>query len=159
MKNDGLLLMALPVNGTLAELRDCLTHAELELCGGVAARIDPFTDLQQAGRLLQATGFKLPVVDREEVIVRYDDIYGLINDLRAMGMTSGLNSANYRRPHRDLFRRANELYQDNYSDSDGRIRASFCYANMTAWTPHESQQKPLKPGSADISLAMHLKTK
>ncbi len=159
MKNDGLLLMALPVNGTLAELRDCLTRAELELCGGAAARIDPFIDLQQAGFLLQATGFKLPVVDREEVVVHYDDIYALIKDLRAMGKTSGLNSANFRRPHRNLFGRANELYQENYSDRDGRIRASFCYANMTAWTPHESQQEPLKPGSADISLARHLKSK
>lgn len=159
MKSDGLLMMALPVNGTLAELRDCLTRAELDLSGGAAARIDLFIDLQQAGQLLQATGFKLPVIDREEVIVRYDDIYGLINDLRAMGMTSGLHSANSHPAHHDLFRRANELYQENYADSDGRIRASFCYANMTAWTPHESQQQPLKPGSADISLAAHLKTK
>ena len=157
LKSDGLLLIALPVNGTLNELRDSLTRAELELCGGAAMRVDAFVDIQQAGGLLQSAGFKLPVVDREEVIVRYNDIYALIDDLRAMGMTSALKQNVNRQPHRNLFRRANELYKEYYSDGDGRIRASFNYVNLTAWTPHENQQKPLKPGSAQTSLAKHLK--
>jgi hypothetical protein len=159
MNKDGLLLIALPVQGTLIELRDSLTRAELELSGGAASRIDPFIDIQQAGKLLQSTGFKLPVVDREEITVRYDDAFALINDLRAMGMTSALNTGDYRMPPRDLFKRANELYKQNHCDEDGRIRASFCFACLTAWSPHENQQQPLKPGSAKVSLASHLKSK
>jgi hypothetical protein len=159
LKSDGLLLIALPISGTLNELRDSLTRAELELSEGATIRIDSFIDIQQAGSLLQSVGFKLPVVDREEVIVRYDDIYALISDLRAMGMTSALKLDNTRQPHRELFKRANELYQENHADGDGRIRVSFNYANLTAWAPHENQQKPLKPGSARTSLAKHLKFK
>ncbi len=159
LKNDGLLFIALPISGTLNELRDCLTRAELELSEGAAIRIDSFIDIQQAGNLLQSAGLKLPVVDREEVIVRYDDLYSLIGDLRAMGMTSALKLGTTRQPHRELFKRANELYQEYYADGDGRIRASFNYANLSAWAPHENQQKPLKPGSARTSLAKHLKAK
>ena len=156
MKEDGFLMMVLPARGTLAELRDCLMRAELELTNGAASRIDPFITLQQAGILLQSTGFKLPVVDREDVTVRYDDVFALIDDLRAMGVTSALNHSNYRRAHRNLFRRTNELYQENYSDGDGRIRASFCFAYLAGWSAHENQQTPLKPGSAKASLKEHL---
>jgi len=159
MKSDGLLLVALPIAGTLHELRDCLTRAELELSEGAAMRVDTFIDIQQAGSLLQSAGFKLPVVDREALVVRYDDMFALIRDLRAMGMTSALSVASTRQPHRELFKRANELYLENHADGDGRIRASFNYANLTAWTPHENQQIPLKPGSATTPLAKHLKAK
>lgn len=105
------------------------------------------------------TGFKLPVVDREDIIVRYDDLFALIRDLRSMGMTSALHNDGDNGAHRNLFKRADELYKKNFSDGDGRIRASFCYSCLTAWSPHENQQKPLRPGSAKYSLAEHLKSK
>ncbi len=159
MKADGLVMIALPVKGTLNELRDCLARAELELTGGAASRVDPFIDLQQAGTLLQTTGFKLPVVDREDIVVRYDNLFRLVADLRLMGATSALNLAHQRPAHRHLFKRADELYRQLYSDADGRIRASFCLAYLTGWAPHQNQQQPLKPGSAKISLAKHLKLK
>lgn len=158
MKKDGLLLVALPAKGTLFELQDCLTRAELELCGGAGNRVDQFIELQQAGTLLQSSGFKLPVIDQEKVTVRYDDMYGLIRDLRAMGATSAIKRIGNRRTHPYLFKLANEIYTDNYSDADGRVRASFCIAYLTAWSPHENQQKPLKPGSAKISMASILKS-
>ncbi len=157
MKKDGLLLIALPVKGTLAELNTCLTLAELEARDGATMRVDPFIDLQQAGSLLQQTGFSLPVIDREEIIVRYDDMFALISDLRAMGSTSALVWNQARHAGRNLFKRANEIYLEKFSDADGRIRASFCFAFLTAWSPHEDQPKPLKPGSAQISLAKHFK--
>ncbi|MCF6320898.1 MAG: SAM-dependent methyltransferase [Rhizobiaceae bacterium] len=156
MKKDGLLMMALPVSGTLKELRECLVEAELELTGGAALRVNPFIDLQQAGSLIQSAGFKLPVVDREDFIVRYDNLFSLIRDLRAMGVTSVLEYESSYRTHRQLFHRADELYRQKYCDEDGRIRASFCLAYMTGWAPHEDQQKPLKPGSAKFSLARGL---
>ena len=31
---------------------------------------------------------------------------------------------------------------------DGRVRATFEIVWLSGWAPHESQQKPLKPGSA-----------
>lgn len=154
MKADGLFLAAMPMQGTLKELQDSLTRAELELTHGAAMRVDRFVDMQQAGLFLQQAGFALPVVDKQDFVVRYDDMFALIRDLRAMGATSVLSESV--RAHRDLFKRANELYLKNHCDEDGRVRASFNIAYMTAWVPHESQQQPLKPGSASVSLANYL---
>ena len=157
MKSDGLLLVALPLQGTLRELNDCLTRAELELTDGAAMRVDKFVSLQQAGGFLQQAGFALPVVDREDICVRYDNMFALIDDLRAMGVTSLFAENDIVRTHRELFKRADFLYRENYSDSDERIRASFCIGYLTGWVPHESQQKPLRPGSAVKSLADQLR--
>ncbi len=159
MKKDGLLMVALPVSGTLKELRDCLYEAEIEMTGGAASRVYPFIDLQQAGSLMQSAGFNLPVVDREDHIVRYDSLFALIRDLRAMGTTFAWQSENVVGTHRRLFQRADEIYRQKYSDGDGRIRASFCLAYLTGWAPHEDQQKPLAPGSAKYSLARSLALK
>ncbi len=153
MSADGLFLAALPGRGTLAELSDCLRCAELELSDGAAMRVDQFTDVQTAGSLLQNAGFALPVVDVEEVVVRYDNMFDLINDLKAMGAGLHYQNGEQRPAHRKLFKRAAEIYREKYSDRDKRIRATFTTVYLTGWVPHESQQQPAKPGSADISLA------
>jgi hypothetical protein len=49
------------------------------------------------------------------------------------------------------------IYAERYSDPDGRIRASFNLLHLTGWAPHESQQQPLKPGSAEVNLAEALR--
>ena len=41
---------------------------------------------------------------------------------------------------------------------DGRLRATFEIAWLSGWTPHESQPKPLRPGSAKVRLADALGT-
>ena len=42
---------------------------------------------------------------------------------------------------------------------DGRIRATFEIVWLSGWAPHESQQKPLRPGSAAHRLADALGTR
>ncbi|MCR9139567.1 MAG: class I SAM-dependent methyltransferase [Alphaproteobacteria bacterium] len=150
---DGLLLAALPGTGTLAELRDSLLQAETDLTGGVSPRVMPFADVRDCGALLQRAGFALPVVDRESYTVRYDTMFDLMKDLRAMGMTNPLMARSRKPATRALFSQAAQTYSERYSDPDGRIRATFQILYLSGWAPHESQQKPLKPGSADISLA------
>lgn len=143
---DCLFLATLPAAGTLAQLSQCIGTAEAEITGNLTMRIDPFPQVREAGSLLQNSGFALPVTDAEEFVVRYDTLRTLIDELRDMGAT---NSSTLSRPlPKQVFKRASELYQQNFSDSDGRIRADFHFVFMTGWTPHESQQKPLKPGSA-----------
>ena len=46
-----------------------------------------------------------------------------------------------------------------FADADGRLRATFEIVWLSGWAPHESQQKPLKPGSAAQRLADALGTK
>lgn len=154
---DGLLLASLFGGETLHELRLSLIEAESELTGGAGPRVSPFADLQDIAGLLQRAGFALPAADRDVVTVRYAEPMRLLADLRAMGETSALRERNPRSLSRRTLTRAFEIYGERYSE-DGRVRATFEILTATGWSPHESQQKPLKPGSAKMRLADALKT-
>lgn len=154
LQPDGLFAANLIAGTSLHELRESLLVAETELTGGAAPRVLPFIDVQQMGSLLQRAGFALPVVDMDSLTVRYDNIFGLIKDLRAMGATNCLVQAAHNKPlTRSIIARAAEVYQEKFSHEDGRITAQFDIMNVIGWSPHESQQKPLKPGSAEHNLA------
>lgn len=155
---DGLFLAAVPASGTLEELRQSLLQAETELRGGAAPRIVPFADVRDYGALLQRAGFALPVADADTLTVRYDTMFALMRDLRAMGMTNALSARSGRPLARDVFMRAAAIYAERFRDPDGRIRATFAMVYLSGWAPHESQQKPLRPGSARMRLADALKT-
>lgn len=157
LKPDGLFLAAIAGGDTLAQLRESLLVAETELYGGASPRVAPFTDIRDAGALLQRAGFALPVADIEPVTVRYASMFDLMRDLRAMGATSTLLSRSRRPATRELFARAAEIYAERFADPDGRVRATFAFVWMSGWAPHASQQQPLKPGSAKVSLAKVLK--
>lgn len=156
---DGLFLAAIPATGTLFELRQSLIEAETELIGGASARVAPFADVRDYGGLLQRAGFALPVADAETLTVRYDTMFELIADLRGMGMTNPLVDRSRVPARRALFQRAAAIYQDRFADPDGRIRATFAIVYLSGWAPHESQQRPLKPGSAKTRLADALNTR
>jgi SAM-dependent methyltransferase len=153
LRPDGLMIAAFPGGDTLTELRDVLIRAESEIRGAAGLRVFPMIDVRAAGQLLQRAGFALPVADSEKITVRYDDVFALIRDLRAMGATA----APLIRPGqpgltRAILLRAAELYAADHADADGRIRATFEIIWLSGWAPHASQQKPLKPGSATMRL-------
>lgn len=156
LKPDGLFLGCMAGAGTLAELREALLAAETELSGGASPRVFPFADLRDTGALLQRAGFALPVADLETVTVRYDTMFGLMRDLRAMGAANSLAARSRRPAPRALFMRAAEIYAERFSDPDGRVRATFSTIWLSGWAPHASQQKPAKRGSATVSLARAL---
>lgn len=158
LKPDGLMLAALFGGETLNELRLSLIEAESELTGGAGPRVAPFADLQDVAALLQRAGFALPAADRDVIIVRYGEPMRLLADLRAMGETAALRERSPRTLSRRILARAFEIYRTRFSDPDGRVRATFEILTATGWSPHESQQKPLKPGSAKARLADALNT-
>ena len=153
LRPDGLFIAAFLGGDTLFELRSALMDAEIELLGGASPRVLPAVSVRDAGALLQRAGFALPVTDRDVLTVRYDTIFDLMRDLRAMGATNCLVDRRSAPTPRTVFLRAGELYAERYADPDGRIRATFEVISMSGWAPHESQQQPLKPGSAKMRLA------
>jgi SAM-dependent methyltransferase len=155
---DGLFLGAIVGGGSLMELRAALGEAEAEVTGGASPRVAPFADVRDMGGLLQRAGFALPVADSEPLTVRYAGLFALMADLRAMGATNALVERLRRPTGRRIFLRAAEIYAERFSDPDGRIRATFEVIFLSGWAPHESQQKPLAPGSARMRLADALKT-
>src|SRR5262249_134060 len=105
------------------------------------------------GALLQRAGFALPVTDTDRLVVRYDNAFGLMRDLRRMGATNVLVERRRAPLRRATLLRMAEIYPDRFPDAAGRIRATFDILWLSGWAPHESQQKPLRPGSAKASLA------
>jgi SAM-dependent methyltransferase len=158
LKPDGLFLGGLLGGQSLHELRAALAAAEAELHGGVSPRVAPFAEVRDMGGLLQRAGFALPVADSEPLTVRYANLYGLMADLRAMGAANPLHARLRRPTTRGFFWRAAQIYAERFADPDGRIRATFDLIFLSGWAPHESQQKPLRPGSAKMRLADALGT-
>lgn len=157
LKPDGLFLAALLGGETLKELREAWILAEEELFGGASPRVAPFADVRELGRLLQRAGFALPVADSDVVHVTYESPVALMRDLKAMAASNMLIERRRTPVSRRLLFRAAEVYQERFGLPDGRIPATFEIITLTGWVPHESQQKPLAPGSAQVRLADVLK--
>ena len=99
------------------------------------------------------------MTDVDPLIVRYDHMFALMHELRAMGATNALVDRARRPLRRAILLRAAEVYAELFSDADGRVRATFEIIWLSGWAPHESQQQPLRPGSARMRLADALQTK
>lgn len=153
LRPDGLFVGAIFGGATLTELRQCLLAAESELTDGASMRVSPFADAIDAAGLLQRAGFALPVADVDRVKVRYAHPIKLLQDLRAMGETSVLLDRSRKPLSRKVLFRAMELYVERFAEADGKVPATFEIVSVTGWAPHESQQKPLRPGSAKMRLA------
>ena len=141
------------VGATLTELRQSLMTAEAELTGGAGRRVSPSPAPNDAASLLQRAGFALPVADVDRVTVRYAHPLKLMGDLRQMGETQVAAERHPRKLTRAVLGRACEIYAERFGDPDGRVPATFELITLTGWAPHESQQKPLRPGSAQMRLA------
>ena len=150
---DGLFLASVLGGDTLVELRDVLSAAEMEVTGGLSPRVSPFADIPDLGGLLQRAGFALPVVDSDVLTVTYDNLFALMADLKGMGESNAVLERHKLPTRRGVLMRAAEIYQERFADGDGRIPATFRILTMTGWAPDASQQKPLRPGSAQSRLA------
>lgn len=158
LRPDGLLLVSLLGGDSLCELRHALMTAEIEEEGGASPRVSPFADARQLGALLQRAGFAMPVVDTDRIVATYPDAFALMRELRAMGESNALAERRRGFTRRATLARAAAIYAETFGRPDGRIPASFEIVTLTGWAPHESQPKPVRPGSARARLADALGT-
>lgn len=158
LKPDGLLLVVCLGGETLQELRAALGQAEIEVTGGLSPRIAPMAELRDMGGLLQRAGLALPVADLVSLKAEYRDIWHLMHDLRQMGETNALSARLKQPTKRAVFDTAQRIYADHFASASGRLVATFELICLTGWSPDDSQQKPLRPGSAQMRLADALKT-
>ena len=159
LKPDGLLLATLFGSNTLQQLRTALYQAETQLESEFNTRLSPLPDVRDLGNLMLRAGFALPVVDLDTITVSYSDPLRLLRDLRGMGETNANNGRRLHFSRRTTILRACEIYLKTFTDADGRIPATFEILTLTGWSPSQNQQKPLKPGTAQIPLADALATK
>lgn len=155
LKPDGLFIAALPGGETLASLRSALATAEAEITGGLSPRILPMAEIRDLGGLLSRAGLALPVADMLTQLVSYRNTLHLMQELRAMGEGNALDGRLRHTTRPSILRRAAEIHDRLHPDPDqaGRILARFDLIFLTGWSPDASQPKPLRPGSAKMSLA------
>ncbi|HVP84370.1 MAG TPA: methyltransferase domain-containing protein, partial [Rhizomicrobium sp.] len=159
LKPDGLFMAALFGGETLHELREAFASGESETVGGASPHVAPFADVRDLGGLLQRAGFALPVADVERTTVRYRSFDNLVADLRALGETNALAERSRKILRKDTLAAAIAHYKTHHADAEGRIGATFDVIYLSGWSPHESQQKPLPPGSAKMRLEDALKSR
>ncbi|WP_411956721.1 SAM-dependent methyltransferase [Paracoccus homiensis] len=155
LREDGLFIAACFGGQTLHEARAALAQAEAEVTGGLSPRILPMGEIRDLGGLLHRAGLALPVADLVSQRASYRDLLHLARDLRAMGEGNAI-AARLRRPtRREVLARAAAIYAEAHPDRDdpSRIAATFDLVFLTGWAPSDTQQKPLRPGSARKSLA------
>jgi len=157
LSEDGLLLVLMFGGQTLHELRSALATAETRISGGLSPRIAPMGEVRDLGALLQRAGFALPVADVVPLTAKYRDLLHLMRELRGMGETNAMSQRRRTLAPRRLFQEAETIYRDTFVDPDGRLPATFELICLTGWSPSDSQQKPLRPGSAKARLADALK--
>ena len=142
----------------LTELRTALLEAEAEMAGGASPRVAPFADVRDYGALLQRAGFALPVADAEILTLTYPSPRELMREVRALGGGNVLLARSKTPLPRRTLARAEAIYYARHSMPDGTVSATFEIVYLSGWSPHESQQQPLQPGSAAHRLADALGT-
>lgn len=153
LKPDGLCLVVLPGGRSLQELRAALAEAEASVTGGLSPRVVPMGEIRDLGALMQRAGFALPVADSIVQTVEYRSFPTLLSDLRAAGETNALDGRLRRFTRRSVLAEAARIYESSYGAPEGRLAATAELVVLTGWAPHESQQQPLRPGSARARLA------
>lgn len=148
LRPDGLFLGFSLGGQTLHELRAALAEAEATVTGGLSPRVLPMGEIRDLGALLQRAGLNLPVADSFTKTASYRDAFHLMHDLRAMGEGNALAARQRHPTRRAVLAEAARRYHEAYALPDGRVSASFEVICLTGWAPHDSQQKPLRPGSA-----------
>lgn len=152
LKPDGLFIGAALGGETLFELRASMMKADIERLGGIRPHASPLMDVRDAGGLMQRAGFSLPVVNTERITVTYSDAFTLMKELKGMGENNALIKGYKGLTTASHMMKVAEIYADDFANSEGRIPVTFDILYFQGWSPHESQQKPLKPGSAKMSL-------
>ncbi len=154
--DDGHIITVCLGGETLGYLRQSLYAADQAFFGGIAARFHPLLDIQRHVQLLNHCGFNLTSGDRDRLTVHYKKFSTLISDIRDLGESHALIATSTPPLNRDYWNHVKTAYKSHFSDNEQYI-AHYDVLWANGWMPHESQQKPLKPGSGKIHLSRAFK--
>ena len=102
--------------------------------------------LADAGNLLTAAGFSLPLVDADTFTIEYPTAGALFRHLRAMGESNAALGAR-QGARRDTLLASAAVYTSLHGDSAGAVPATFQVLYMIGWAPSASQPLPKARGS------------
>lgn len=119
----------------------------------------PFADIKDMGSLLQTFKFALPVVDKDKITVAYPSFSDMYSDMRAHGILNLRADRAQSLGHVTRLQKMQKAYIKAFQTENKALPLTIEILTLSGWFPHESQQKPLAPGSAEIGLDEALKKK
>ncbi|MDO8291712.1 MAG: malonyl-ACP O-methyltransferase BioC [Gallionella sp.] len=139
LKVEGLLMFSTFGPDTLKELRQAFKGVDQH------NHLNRFADMHDIGDMLIHSGFAEPVMDMELITLTYDDVRGVLQDLK----TIGAHNATAGRGHGLMGKNAWARLLENYERlrSNGKLPATFEMVYGHAWKP---QPRTTKEGAAII---------
>jgi malonyl-CoA O-methyltransferase len=141
LKPGGMLVVSTFGPDTLYELRGAFASAD------ALPHVSPFASIAQFGDALIGSGFRNPVLDRDELITRYDDLPALMRELRAIGATNALRARRHTLTGKARFVAAENAYEP-FRDG-GRLPATWEVITALAWAPEHGV--PIRESGEDIA--------
>lgn len=111
LKPKGLLIVNILGGTSLCNLRDALAYSDLSCYGGVHKRIFPMIQPMFITEKIKSCGFKSIIIEREEVIFRFQNIQAMLGALNYWGQVNCI--ANTSLPSSDTFWHNVEEYYEN----------------------------------------------
>jgi malonyl-CoA O-methyltransferase len=141
LKPGGMLVLSTFGPDTLYELRGAFASAD------AVPHVSPFASIAQFGDALIGSGFRNPVLDRDELVTRYDDLPALMRELRAIGATNALHARRHTLTGKAGFAAAANAYEP--LRDNGRLPATWEIISALAWAPEHGV--PIREGGEDIA--------
>lgn len=127
LQKGGMFMASLFGIDTLKEVKQILSEAESQVSGALSPRIFPYVDVRSGAALLQRVGFVEPVSINEIIKVKYDNLYDLFADVKAMGESNILLKSQKTIPSKKIFDLANEMFLQ----TSGEV--SFEIVSISGW--------------------------
>jgi len=143
---EGLLMFSTFGPDTLKELRQAFSGVDRH------NHFNRFTDMHDIGDMLVHSGFAEPVMDMEYITLTYDDVRGVLQDLKAIGANNATGGRSRGLMGKNAWARLAENYER--LRSNGKLPATFEVVYGHAWKP---QPKQTADGRAIIKTSFKLK--
>lgn len=141
LRPGGLLLFSTFGPDTLKELRAAFAAVD------ATPHVSRFVDMHDVGDALLATGFRDPVLEREDFVLTYADARTLMRELRAIGATNA--DAKRARTLTGKAHLARVVAAYEAHRRDGRLPATYEVVYAQAQAPEPGQ--PRRRGGADVA--------
>jgi malonyl-CoA O-methyltransferase len=136
LRPGGLLLFTMFGPATLHELRDAFAKAD------ATPHVSRFVDMHDIGDALLTTGFRDPVLERDDFTLTYADVLSLMRELRAIGATNADAKRQRTLTGKAHLRRVVDAYEA--FRTDGVLPATYevVYAHAFAPLPGQPRRTP-----------------
>jgi len=151
LNDNGFFLATIPGVNCFNELRNVMIKTDLEIYGGAYRRFNDFFPINYIAEVLKKNNFKIPVIEIDTIQLKYKKFSNLLNDVRNLGSSNVFNDRKKNFENKNYFKKAEKMYWDLYSNKK-EVFLLLEVIFFSGWKEHHSQQKPLNPGEAKLSL-------